>query len=153
MNRIHRDCIWLVSGHVWLHTTPEGLWPHYMILEVSSDCLRTLFTISWSWLLARVWSGPKLMWVFIESLFLTSNFPANPFLVDGWFLPYISDLTPLSIVKLITNNKSTWLFTHIRHVRCTTWRLLECVTKMSKWEVVIVFLCVGSLCELTPIYG
>jgi hypothetical protein len=27
---------------IWLHTTHEGLWPHYMILEVSWDSLSTL---------------------------------------------------------------------------------------------------------------
>ena len=29
-------------GHIWLHTTLEGPWPHYMILEVSWDRLWTL---------------------------------------------------------------------------------------------------------------
>ena len=29
-------------GHTWLHTTLEGPWPHYMILEVSWDGLWTL---------------------------------------------------------------------------------------------------------------
>ena len=52
-----------VPGHIWLHTTLEGPWPHYMIWEVCWDGLWTLsfwaLTISWSWLLARVWSGPK----------------------------------------------------------------------------------------------
>ena len=28
-------------GHIWLHTTPEDLWPYYMILEVSCDGLWT----------------------------------------------------------------------------------------------------------------
>ena len=43
-------------GHVWLHTTLEGRWPHYMILEVSWDGLWTLsfglLQLSWSRLLA-----------------------------------------------------------------------------------------------------
>ena len=30
-------------GHVWLHTTFEGPWPHYMTLEVCWDALWTLF--------------------------------------------------------------------------------------------------------------
>jgi hypothetical protein len=29
-------------SHIWLHTTLEGLWPHYMILEVYWDGLWTL---------------------------------------------------------------------------------------------------------------
>ena len=29
-------------GHMWLHTTLEDLWSHYMILEVSSNILWTL---------------------------------------------------------------------------------------------------------------
>ena len=49
-------------SHIQLHTTREGLWPHYMILEVCWDGLWDTFfwalTISWSRLLARVWSGP-----------------------------------------------------------------------------------------------
>jgi hypothetical protein len=48
---------------MWLHTTLEGPWPHYMMLEVLWDNgLWTLsfgaLTISWSWLLAHVWSDP-----------------------------------------------------------------------------------------------
>ena len=47
---------------MWLHTTLEGLWPQYMILEVSWDGLLDIFfwspTISWSWLLVRVWCDP-----------------------------------------------------------------------------------------------
>ena len=51
------------SGHIWLHTTLEGQWPHHMLLEVCWDGLWTLtsswaLTISWSRLLARVWSDP-----------------------------------------------------------------------------------------------
>ena len=50
-------------GFIWLHTSLEVPWSHYMILEVSWDKgLWTLFfwvvTISWSRLLARGWSGP-----------------------------------------------------------------------------------------------
>ena len=51
------------SGHVWLHTTLEGPWPHYMIWEVCWDSpLDTFFwalTTSWSRLLARAWSRPN----------------------------------------------------------------------------------------------
>ena len=50
-------------NHIWFHTTLEGPWPHFMMLEVCWDGLWTLFTwaltISWSRLLARVWSGPS----------------------------------------------------------------------------------------------
>ena len=49
------------SGHICFTFHLEGPWPHYMILEVSWDSLDTFFwalTISWSRLLARVWSGP-----------------------------------------------------------------------------------------------
>ena len=49
-------------GQIYLHTTLEGLWPHYVILGVSWDNLWDTFfwalTISWSRLLSRVWSGP-----------------------------------------------------------------------------------------------
>jgi hypothetical protein len=50
-------------GHIWLHTTLEGMWPHYnMMLEVCwgwhLDTFLWALTISWSWLLARVvWCG------------------------------------------------------------------------------------------------
>ena len=47
-------------GHIWLQTTLEGPWPHYMILEVSGTTLRHFFwalIILWSWwLLACEWS-------------------------------------------------------------------------------------------------
>jgi hypothetical protein len=47
-------------GHIWLHTTLEGFWPHYMILEVTWDGFRTLsFGLSQlhghgSWLVCEV---------------------------------------------------------------------------------------------------
>jgi hypothetical protein len=57
-------------GHIWLHTTLEGPWPHYMILEVCWDGLGTLsFGLSQfhghgSWLMSHVWSGPNMMATF-----------------------------------------------------------------------------------------
>ena len=52
---IHWKSIWLRPGHIWLHTTLEDMWPHYMVLGVTWDNLWTLFfwalTISWSWLM------------------------------------------------------------------------------------------------------
>ena len=39
---IHGNSIWLRAGHIRLHTTLEGLWPHYMILEVCWDDFWTL---------------------------------------------------------------------------------------------------------------
>jgi hypothetical protein len=51
---IHWNSIWLRAQS---HTTLEGPWPHYMILEVSWDNLWAL-TTSWSRLLDHVWSGP-----------------------------------------------------------------------------------------------
>ena len=62
--KIHWNSIWLRASHIRLHTTLEHPWPHYMISEVCWDggLLDTFFwalTISWSQLLARVWSGPK----------------------------------------------------------------------------------------------
>ena len=51
-------------GHIWLHTTLEGPWPHYMILEVSWDGLWTLsFGLSkfhghGSWLVCEVALSP-----------------------------------------------------------------------------------------------
>ena len=47
-------------GHIWLHTTLEGPWPHYMILKVTWVGLRTLsFGLSpsnghSSWLVCKV---------------------------------------------------------------------------------------------------
>ena len=45
-------------GHVWLHTTLEGPWSYYMILEGALgqplDTMLWVVTISWSRLLARV---------------------------------------------------------------------------------------------------
>jgi hypothetical protein len=76
---IHWNSIWLSTpGHIQLHTTLEGPWPHYMSLEVCWDGLWTLFfwalTISRSRLLARVWSGPKSMENnFINFTFFTDN--------------------------------------------------------------------------------
>jgi hypothetical protein len=31
---IHWKSIWFRPGHIWLHATLEGPWPHYMILEL-----------------------------------------------------------------------------------------------------------------------
>ena len=39
---IHCNSIWSRPRHIWLHTTLEGLWSHYMILEVTWNGLRTL---------------------------------------------------------------------------------------------------------------
>ena len=51
--------IWLKVCHIWLHTTPEGPWPHYMVLEVCWD--DGLWTLSFglsqfhgSWLVCEV---------------------------------------------------------------------------------------------------
>ena len=50
-------------GHIWLQTTLEGPWPHYYdfggVLGRPLDTFFWNLTISWSRLLARVWSGPK----------------------------------------------------------------------------------------------
>ena len=49
-------------GHLWIHTSLEDLWAHYMILEVSWDGLWTLLLGSHNLmvrLLACVWNGPK----------------------------------------------------------------------------------------------
>ena len=59
-------------SYIWLHTTLEGPWPHNMNLETCWDGLWTLsfwaLTISWSQLLARVWSGPKYQWYSVSLL-------------------------------------------------------------------------------------
>ena len=50
------------SGHIWLHTTLEDPWPHFMVLEVSWEGLCTLsFGLSQfhghgSWLVCVKWS-------------------------------------------------------------------------------------------------
>ena len=52
-------------GHIWLHTTLEGPWPHYMILEVPWDGLWTLsvglsqFHGHGSWLVCEVGLSPS----------------------------------------------------------------------------------------------
>ena len=47
-------------GHIWLHITFEGPWPHYMILEVCWDGLwRLSFGLSQFHGHGSVWSGPK----------------------------------------------------------------------------------------------
>ena len=56
------------SGHAWLHTAREGLWPHYMILEMSWDNLWTRsFGLSQfhghgSWLVCEVALSLELLW-------------------------------------------------------------------------------------------
>ena len=39
---VYWNSIWWRPSHIWLHTTLEDPWPHYMILEVCWDGLRTL---------------------------------------------------------------------------------------------------------------
>jgi hypothetical protein len=60
---IHQNSIWKRAGHIRLHTTLEDPWPHYMVWEVSWDGLLNTFfwtlIMSWSRLLACVWSGPN----------------------------------------------------------------------------------------------
>ena len=86
-------------SHIWLHTIVEGPWPHYVVLEVSGD-LWTLFwgalTISWSWLLACVWSGPN-HGVIIVTLSVTTT---------TLFLVYIACILR---VWLTLQNNIVWL--------------------------------------------
>jgi hypothetical protein len=55
----------LRARYIWLHTTLEGPWPHYMILEVYWDSLWTLsFGLSQfhghgSWLVCEVALNPS----------------------------------------------------------------------------------------------
>jgi hypothetical protein len=83
------------SGHIWLHTTFEDPWPHYIILGASWDGRWTLsFGLSkyhghGSWL--RVWSGPHLTFWFpwlILSSFTTvvgpHSFTTSPLGWGGW---------------------------------------------------------------------
>jgi hypothetical protein len=49
-------------GHIWLHITLEGMWPHALydfggVLGRPLDTFFWALTISWSRLLTRVWSG------------------------------------------------------------------------------------------------
>ena len=59
LNLVKKNIGW-GPGHIWLHTTLEGPWPHYMTLEVSWDGLWTLsFGLSQfhghgSWLVCEV---------------------------------------------------------------------------------------------------
>jgi hypothetical protein len=56
----HWNSTWLRANHIYLHTTLEGPWPHYMILEVYWDGIWTLsFGLSQfhghgSWLVCEV---------------------------------------------------------------------------------------------------
>ena len=58
--KIHWNSICWGLGHIWLHTTPEDPWPHYVILEVPCNALWTLsFGLSQyhghgSWLMCEV---------------------------------------------------------------------------------------------------
>jgi hypothetical protein len=67
------------DAHIWLHTTPKGPWPHYMILGVvlgrPLDTFYWALRNSWSRVLACVWGGPKV------PPNLTKEFPN--FLRDG----------------------------------------------------------------------
>jgi hypothetical protein len=60
MNRKLEKAFGLRTRHIWLHTTLEGLWPHYMISEACLDGLWTLsFGVSQfhghgSWLVCEV---------------------------------------------------------------------------------------------------
>ena len=57
---IHWNSIWFWPSYIWLHTTLEDPWPHYMIWRVLGQPLDAFFwalTISWSWPLARMWNG------------------------------------------------------------------------------------------------
>ena len=65
---------------------------------------------------------------------LTLDFPCNPILVDEWFIPYIN------LPKSFIHNKITMNIN-------PTWILIHKFVKMSNWEVVMFFCCVGSSCE------
>ena len=47
------------SNHIWLHTTLEGPWPHYIILEVSWDGLYTLLLGSHNFMVTALGSCVK----------------------------------------------------------------------------------------------
>jgi hypothetical protein len=72
--KIHKIAYGWGTGHMWLHTTLEDLWPQYMILEMCWDGLWTLsFGLSQyhghgSWLMCKVAWGPltrdiQIMWL------------------------------------------------------------------------------------------
>ena len=82
---IHWNSMWLRPNHTWLHTTLEGPWPHYMILEVYWDGLQRLsFRLSQfhghgSWLMCEVaLSRPFTYWLLHE--------PELGLEVGSWFL-------------------------------------------------------------------
>ena len=101
-------------GHMWLHTTLENPWLHYMILEVYLGWpLDTFFwapTISWSWLLACVWSGPKY-WM---KLSCTRDFRiiVLPLLYDTFGPP-----RKCRIIYIL-NNMTNWLEISYFDVKC-----------------------------------
>ena len=70
----HPNSIGWGPGHIWFHTTLEGMWPHYMILEVSWDGLWTLsFGLSQvhghgSWLVCEVAMSLGMLWMLCLAL-------------------------------------------------------------------------------------
>jgi hypothetical protein len=73
-------------GHIWLHTTLKGPWPHYMISEVCWDndlwtlCLWAL-KIPRSRLLACVWRGPQITYVCVHLRSQVAPYRPHIFLV------------------------------------------------------------------------
>jgi hypothetical protein len=91
-------------GHIWLHSTLEGPWPHYMNLEVvlgrPLDTFCWAPTISWSRLLACVWSGPYVQNPLpkqIEPFVNGSKLHLGPLHTRDW-KPMTNTLQALSLV-------------------------------------------------------
>ena len=56
----HWNSIWLKAHHIWLHTTLEDPWPHYMILEVCWDGLGHYLLGSHIFMVMAFGSWPRL---------------------------------------------------------------------------------------------
>jgi hypothetical protein len=86
---IHWNSIWLKARYIWLHTTLEGPWPHYMIMEVSLEGpLHTSFGLSQfhghgSWLVCEValrfeLTGSRLQKIPSSFVYLLGPFWGDP---------------------------------------------------------------------------
>ena len=125
-------------NHEWLHTTLEVRRPHCMILEVWWDGLWTFFwalTISWSRILACVWSGPHNQFspslfqiyhsqdnLLFISCFLVLSTTLNTILSVTYFLELHNDIP----IKCLYHNLPT-------NVKLIVWTLYH-INNFSKYK-------------------
>ena len=117
--RIHWNSIWL---RAWLHVALHYTWGSLTTLHdfggVLGWPLNTFFRalMSWSWLLARVWSGPEGVWpLHFQALSLVEQ--AEP--VQVWFklgsrdqrIKWIQDGCKVYIISYVASNGSCFMVT------------------------------------------